>query len=189
LVLFVVGHRKRGIQDSTSCKFVHPVCTSRVRQGKVYKVPVRTPTSVFLLSALLIGMLSPTGMCTLMCERHSRTESQIHCTPHPYAMPGMTHDHSAMNHPAMNHSAMNHPGTHPARPVMAPQSCPSNCGRAQPIDLSRKVVPQVTTARAGVVVLDTQAKLLASDAAAPLRSGGGHAPPAAYGPSFRILRI
>jgi hypothetical protein len=72
---------------------------------------------------------------------------------------------------------------------MAPQSCPLNCGRVQPINLSRKVVPQVTAARAGGVALDTQAELLASDVAAALRSGGGHAPPNAYGASFRILRI
>jgi hypothetical protein len=33
---------------------------SRLRQGTVFDVAMRTPTSIFLLSALLVGILSPT---------------------------------------------------------------------------------------------------------------------------------
>jgi hypothetical protein len=49
------------------------------RQETVFDVAMRTPISIFLLSALLVGILSPTGMCALMCEHRLGTESQIHC--------------------------------------------------------------------------------------------------------------
>lgn len=150
-----------------------------MRQVTVSKVTMRTPTSIFLLSALLVGIVSPTGLCALMCERHRGTESQIHCGQHPQAMPEMAHDHSAMSHQGMC----------PERPVMASQSCSSNCDRAEPLNLSRKVVPQVTAAQTGAVVLDTWATFLAPDTATTWSSGLGHAPPIASVASFSILRI
>jgi hypothetical protein len=51
------------------------VCTSHSRQDTVSNVAMR-PTSIFLLSALSVGILSPTGNCALMCERH-RTDRAI----------------------------------------------------------------------------------------------------------------
>jgi hypothetical protein len=158
--------------------FAH-VCTPCMRQDTVSKVAVRTPTSIFLLGALLVGILSPTGMCALMCERHSRTESQIRCGQHQHAMHGMTHDHAAMNHP----------GIHPEGPVMASHSCPSNCHRPERLNLSREVAPQVTAGQAGVVVLNTTAKFLAPDTSTAWSSDGSHAPPTAYAASFTVLRI
>ena len=72
---------------------------------------------------------------------------------------------------------------------MASQSCPSNCDRAERLNLSRKVVPQVTAAQTGVVVLDTRATFLAPDTATAWSSDVGHAPPTASAASFSILRI
>jgi len=94
-------------------------------------------------------------------------------------MPGMTHDHSAMNHPPI----------HPERPVMASQSCPSNCDRAERLNLSRKIVPQVTAAQTGAVALDTWATFLEPNTATTWSSGLGHAPPTASSASFSILRV
>ena len=156
------------------------ICTSHSRQDTVSDVAMRTPTSIFLLSALLVGILGTTGMCALMCERHRGTESHIHCgQQHHQAMRGMTHDHSAMNHPPI----------HPERPVMASQSCPSNCDRAERLNLSRKIVPQVTAAQTGAVALDTWATFLEPNTATTWSSGLGHAPPTASSASFSILRI
>ena len=76
----------------------------------------RTATSIALLTVLVAGILAPTGVCALMCERHSRTESQRHCSEPADAMPGMVHDHSAMNHRRVE--AMNQ--------MLVSQSCRSN---------------------------------------------------------------
>lgn len=115
-----------------------------------------------------------------MCERHSRAQSQRHCSQPPDAMPGMAHDHSAMNHP----------GIDALSPVLMSQSCRLNCVAAQRLNPSRKVVPQVTVAQTGVVVLDTTAKFLVPDAAAAWSSDDGPpAPPTACAASSTILRI
>jgi hypothetical protein len=59
---------------------------------------------------------------------------------------------------------------------MAPQSCPLNCDMAERLNLSRKVVPQVTAAQTGAVVLDTWATFLSPNTATTWSSGLGHAP-------------
>jgi hypothetical protein len=119
-------------------------------------------------------------MCPLMCERHPETESQIHCNQqHHQSMLGMAHDHSAMNRPPI----------HPDRQVMASQSCPLNCDRAKRLNPSRRVVPQVTVAQTGVVLLNTKAKFLAIDTDTPWSFDGGHAPPTVFSASCSILRI
>src|SRR5581483_5563196 len=98
------------------------------------KVARRTATSIVLLSMLVAGIFTPTAFCALMCERHTRVESPRHCVQSSDTMPGMVHDHSAMNPPAVE--AMS--------PVIVSQSCQTDCVTAERLDASRKVVPQVT---------------------------------------------
>jgi len=144
------------------------------------KVPRRTATSIVLLTVLVTGIVTPTGFCALMCERHSRLESQRHCSEPSDAMPGMVHDHSAMNHPAVEAMSL----------VMVSHSCQSNCVTAERLNASRKVVPQVTVVESGPVVLDTTTEFSAPDPAAAWSSDSS--PPyrsSAYTASFTILRI
>src|SRR3989442_1922580 len=44
-----------------------PILESKVQFPKV---PRRTATSIILLAVLLAGIITPTGVCALMCERH-----------------------------------------------------------------------------------------------------------------------
>jgi hypothetical protein len=150
-------------------------------QSKVQfpKVPRRTATSLVLLTVLLAG-ISPTGVCRLMCERHARAESQRHCSEPSVSMPGMAHDHSAMNHP----------GVEAMTAVLKSQSCQTNCVTAERLNVWRKVIPQVTVVRSSAVVLSTTAEFLAPDVAAAWGLDSG--PPArspARAASFSILRI
>jgi len=150
-------------------------------QSKVQfsKVPRRTATSIVLLTVLLAG-ITPTGVCALMCERQARAESQRHCSQPPDSMPGMAHDHSAMNHP----------GVEAVDAVLMSQSCQANCVTAERLNVWRKVVPQVTVVRSSTVVLSTTAEFLAPDFTAVLGlDSGPPAPPPARAASFSILRI
>jgi hypothetical protein len=150
-------------------------------QSKVQfpKVPRRTATSIVLLTVLLAG-ITPTGVCTLMCERHARSESRRHCGQPSDSMPGMGHDHSAMNHP----------GVEAMSAVSVSQSCQTNCVTGERLNVWRRVVPQVTVVRSGAVVLGTTAAFLAPNFAATwgLDSGPPIRPPARAA-SFSILRI
>ena len=101
------------------------------------KVPRRTAVSIALLTVLLAG-ISPDGVCALMCEWHAQAESQRHCSQPSDSMPGMAHDHSAMNHRA---EAMDG--------VLVSQSCHMNCVTAERLNVWRKVVPQVMVVRSG----------------------------------------
>ena len=156
-------------------KFAHLIQS----QVEFPKVPRRAATSIVLLMVLLPG-ITPTGMCAIMCERHARAESQGHCGKPSDNMPGMAHDHSAMNYSAVEAVSA----------VLMSQSCQTNCVAAERLNVWRKVVPQVTVVRSGAVVLGTTAEFLARDfiAAWGLDSG-----PPARGPapsaSFSILRI
>ena len=143
------------------------------------KVPRRTATSIVLLTVLLAG-ISPAGVCALMCEWHAHAESQRHCSQHSDSMPGMAH----------NHSAMNHPGADGMDGVLVSQSCHMNCVTAERLNVWRKVVPQVTVVRSGAVVLGTTAEFLALDftAAWGLDSSPPARPPARAA-SFSILRV
>ena len=139
----------------------------------------RTGTSIVLLTVLLAG-ITLTGVCALMCERYARTENQRHCSQPSDSMPGMAHDHSAMNHP----------GVEAVSVVLMSQSCQTNCNTAERVNVWRNVVPQVTVIRSGAVVMGTTAEFLAPDfSGAWGLDSGPPAPPTAHGASFSILRI
>ena len=139
----------------------------------------RTATSIILLTVLIAG-ITPTGVCAFMCERHARAESQRHCSQPSDSMPGMAHDHSAMDHP----------GVEAVSAVLVSQSCQTNCVTAERLNVSRKVVPKLTVVQASAVVLKAAAKFVASDPMAEWSADSGPpAPPTAHGVSFSILRI
>jgi len=130
--------------------------------------------------AVLLAWVSPTGVCALMCERHARVESQRHCIQSSDSMPGMAHDHSAMNHPGV--AAMS--------AVLMSQSCQTNCVTAKRLAASRKIFPQVTVVRSGAVGVGTTTKFLALDpAAAWILDGSPPSPHPAHAASFSVLRI
>jgi hypothetical protein len=154
---------------------------ARLIQSKIQfpKVPRRTATSIVLMTVLLAG-ITPTGLCTLMCERRARAESQRHCSQPSDSMPGMAHDHSAMNHS----------GIETVGAVFVSQSCQTNCVTAERLNVWRKIVPQVTVVRNGAVVLGTTAEFLAPDfTAAWGLDSGPPTPRPAHAASFSILRI
>lgn len=144
------------------------------------KVPRRTATAIVLLTVLLAGIITPTGVCALLCERHARAESQRHCSQLSHSMPGMAHDHAAMNHPSVEAMGA----------VLMSQSCQTNCVRAERLNVLRRVIPQVTVIQSGTVILDATAEFLRPDPAPAWSSDGGPpAPPPAHAASFSILRI
>ncbi len=156
------------------------LCISSSLRYSLREVVQRTATSIALLTVLVAGILAPTGVCALMCERHSRAESQRHCNEPSDAMPGMVHDHSAMNHPRVE--AMNQ--------MFVSQSCRSNCVTAERMNVSRTIVPQATVVESGPVVLNTTAELLMPDRASAWSSDNSPpSPPSASPASFSILRI
>jgi len=144
------------------------------------QVARRTATSIVLLITLVAGIFTPTALCALMCERHSRVESPRHCIQSSDTMPGMVHDHSAMNPPAAE--VMNL--------VMVSHSCQTDCVTAERLDVSRKVVPQVTVVQTISVVPDTTADSLVLDfSGAWGLNSGPPVLPDARAASFSILRI
>jgi hypothetical protein len=143
-------------------------------------VAYRTATFIVLFAVLVAGILTPTGMCALMCERHARAERQPHCVQPMDTMPGMAHGHSAMNHAAVEDMS----------PGMAPQSCRANCVTAERLDVSRKVILPVTVVKTEVVVQEASARFVTAGAVGAWSSDSSPpAPPAAYSASFSILRI
>jgi hypothetical protein len=159
----------------------HSSCTLRLRQGRVSQVALRTPTSIFLLSVLVAGVLSPSGLCALMCERRSHAEAQRHCSYAVDPMPGMKHHQLA---------GMKHPDIDAGIPLWTSRSCPSNCDAVERLNLSRKVTAQVKVIRPRIGVRDTTDSFLLSDLAAAWCSDEG--PPtgcAAFAAAFNILRI
>jgi hypothetical protein len=139
----------------------------------------RTVTSIALLTVLLIGIFAPTGLCVLLCGRHSRPESQRHCIQSSDTMPGMAHDHSAKNHAAVQ--AMS--------PVMVSDWCVSHCVTAERLNASRKFVPHVTVVKSGPVVSDTAAEFAtANPTAAWSPNNSPPYPSSASAASFSILR-
>lgn len=95
-------------------------------------------------------------------------------------MPGMAHDHSAMHHAFVGNVIL----------VAGAQSCQTGCAKAERLNISRKVVPQVTAVQTGAVVLDAVSKFLAPhlESAWSLDSGPPFLP-SAYTASYSILRI
>jgi hypothetical protein len=146
----------------------------------------RTTTSIMLLTVLVAGILTPTGMCALMCARHSRTESQRHCVPSSDtmpgmdAMPGMAHDHSATNHFAVDAVSL----------VMVSQLCQTSCVSAERLNASRKVVLQVTVVQTAGVFLDRMPDSLVPGFIGAWRLDSSPPSPfRARTASFSILRI
>jgi hypothetical protein len=168
----VAGSERR----KPACKFAHLI-QSKVQFPKVTRI---TATAMVLLTVLMAGIITPTGVCALMCVRHYRAESQSHCSQSSDGMPGMVHNHSTMNHRRIESMS----------PVLVSQSCQPNCTRAERLNVSRNVVPQLTVVQTGALVLDTTAEFLAPNpAAAWSMDSGPPSPPSAYAASFSILRI
>ncbi len=113
-----------------------------------------------------------------MCERHSRAEPQRHCSQASDTMPGMAHDHSAMNHPGVDAKSL----------VLVSQSCWANCVMAERLNVSRNVIPQVTAIQTGTVLLDIRAELPTPDPGSAWSSDSSP-PSSASAASFSILRI
>lgn len=139
----------------------------------------RAATSIVLLSVLLAG-ITPTGVCAFLCERHAGAESERHCSQPSESMPGMAHDHAAMNHPSVEAMTA----------VLVSQSCQTNCVTAERLNVWRKVVPQVTAVLSTACVLGTTPKFLAPDFTAVWGlDSGPPASPAARAASSPVLRI
>ena len=140
----------------------------------------RIATSMVLLTALLAGTLSPIGLCALMCERHSRAEAHHHCSKDSDPMPGMAHNHSAMHQYVVGDMIF----------VVGAQSCQTDCAVVEQLNISRKIVPQVTMVQTGAVVLDATSKFLAPHLESAWSLDSGPPPfPSADTSSYSVLRI
>ena len=148
---------------------------------------LKTSASIVLLTVVLTGIVSPGGVCVLLCVRQYRAESQRHCGRSSENMPDMAESMSGMAH---DHSAMSHSGGKAIRPIFVSPSCQPSCARAERLAASRKIVPQVTVVGSGAMVLENAtAKFVAPDSTAAWSSDSG--PPASPTAYFRfsILRI
>ena len=140
----------------------------------------RTATSIVLLTVLLAGIITPTGFCVLMCERHLRAEAHRQCSRNSGTMPGMAHDHSAMHHAAIGDVTL----------IVGAQTCRTDCAMAEPFSISRKVVPQLIVVQTGVVLADVTVKFLSPDIqAAWSLDGGPPSLPSSHTAAYSILRI
>ena len=156
------------------------LCISSSLRYSFSGVVQRTATSIALLSVLVAGILAPSELCLLMCERLPRAETQRHCIQSSDTMSGMAHHHSAMNHPAVQSTSL----------VTVSPSCQLNCVTAECFNVSRGVFSQVTLVESGPLLLDTTAEFAPPDHGAAWSSD--NSPP--YSPfaqiaSFSILRI
>jgi hypothetical protein len=141
---------------------------------------LRAATSTILLTALLAGMITPSGVCALMCERHSRAEAHQHCNQDSDSMPGMAHNHSALHDSIVGAMTL----------VVDGQSCKTVCATAERLNISRKAVPGVTVVQTGAVVLDATSKFLAPHLESTWSlDNGPPSLPSAYTASYSILRI
>ena len=133
-----------------------------------------------LLTVLLAGTLSPIGLCALMCERRSRAEAHHHCSKDSDPMPGMAHNHSAMHQYVVGDMIF----------VVGAQSCQTDCAVVEQLNISRKVVRQVTVVQTGAVVLDATSKLFAPHLEGAWSLDSGPPPfPSADTSSYSVLRI
>ena len=140
----------------------------------------RIATSMVLLTALLAGTLSPIGLCALVCERHSRAEAHHHCNKDSDPMPGMAHNHSAMHQYVVGDMIF----------VVGAQSCQTDCAVVEQLNISRKVLPQVTVVQTGAVVLDVTSKFFAPHLEGAWSLDSGPPPfPSADTSSYSVLRI
>jgi hypothetical protein len=133
-----------------------------------------------LLTALLAGTLNPIGLCALVCERHSRAEAHHHCSKDSDPMPGMAHNHSAMHQYVVGDMIF----------VVGAQSCQTDCAVVEQLNISRKVVPQVTVVQTGAVVLHATSKFFAPHLEGAWSLDSGPPPfPSADTSSYSVLRI
>lgn len=142
----------------------------------------RTATSIVLLTALLAGVITPMGVCALMCERHSRAGTQHDCGEDSDSMPGMAHDHSAMHHAVVENVIL----------VAGAQSCQTDCAKAERLNISRNVVPHVTAVETGAVILilDATSKFLPPQVVAAWSLDSGPPSfPSAHTANYTVLRI
>jgi hypothetical protein len=96
-------------------------------------------------------------------------------------MPGMAHNHSAMHHSVVGAMTL----------VVEAQSCEKGCATAERLNISRKLVSQVTVVQTSAVVLDATSKFLIPHVEDPwsLDSGPPSLSPSASTASYGILRI
>ena len=135
-----------------------------------------------LLTALLAGIITPNGVCALMCERHSRAGAQQQCGEDSDSMSGMVHNHSAMHHAVVGKVIL----------AVGAQSCPTDCAKAERLNISRKVVPQVTAVETGavVLVLDATSKFPPPQVVAAWGLDSGPPSfPSAHTANYSVLRI
>jgi hypothetical protein len=95
-------------------------------------------------------------------------------------MPGMAHDHSAMNHSPVGELTF----------VVQAHSCQSDCAVAEALNISRRVVPQVTVVQTSTIVRDASSTFLGPhlEGAWNLDSGPPFLPSQCIA-SYRVLRI
>ena len=148
----------------------------------------KTAASTVLLTMVLTGIVTPSGVCALMCVRDYPAERQRHCPRSSESMPEMAESMPGMAH---DHSAMSHSGRKAIPPMLVSQSCQSNCSRAEGLAASRKIVPHVTVVESGAVILESStAKFVEPQSAAAWSSDSGPpAPATAHFGSFSVLRI
>lgn len=95
-------------------------------------------------------------------------------------MPGMAHNHSAMHHSVVVDVTA----------AIEASSCQSDCAKAEPVSLARKVVPAVIVVPTVAGVLDTTAKFPLPHLVAA--SSLDSSPPSAFSAptaSYNVLRI
>ena len=140
----------------------------------------RAVASIVLLTALMAGTISPMAVSALMCEQHSRAGTRHHCGQDADSMPGMAHNHSAMRHSVV--LAMT--------PVVEAQSCMTGCATAEPLNVSRKLVLQVTVVQTAAVTPGKTFKSWARHVeSAWSLDGGPPSVPSTYTASYSVLRI
>ena len=96
-------------------------------------------------------------------------------------MSGMAHSHSAMHHSLIGAMTL----------LVQAQSCQTDCAVVEQLNISRKVVPQVTVVQIRAVVLDAAtSKFLAPRLESAWSLDGGPPTfPSAYTASYSVLRI
>jgi hypothetical protein len=148
-------------------------------------VATRKTISTILLSALVLGVLSPTGMCALMCERHSRGDARDRCGQNSNPKSGMAHKHSAMHHHALGDIALVD-----VTVVVGAQSCQTDCALAERFNVSRSVVARLTILQRNTVVPVAIPEFMSPDLEVAWNLDSGPPPvPVAYTASYSILRI
>ena len=151
------------------------ICTWRVRQGRVSEVALRTSSSILLLSVLVAGIVSPSGLCAFACQRHPRAEVQHPCSHARDSMSGMMHHYSA---------AMNDPDI---EALMG--SCPSSCDAVALLKLSTKPTAPVRTGQISVLMPHSTSRVAVLHIATAFSSPGSPPGLRKAMPPYSILRI